>query len=229
VRARADPPRPGRRNPVTDTDVALLRSLEQEPSVVAASRRVGISRDSAVYRLQRLERVFGGPVVVSVRGGPGHGTSRLTELGDRIVRHGFDAVEHLDSHPMGPLSSPNVLHGVYHRTPGPEVVVGRHLRLRVAFEAQEGERVSVLLDPEAVLIARRRFPTSARNVLSGRVESVAPAGPPELFLVVRVGPARVRVALTAEPVRQLRLRPGVRVVLYVKATALRRVGPRARP
>jgi molybdate transport repressor ModE-like protein/molybdopterin-binding protein len=221
--------RPGRRNPVTDTDVALLRSLEQEPSVVAASRRVGISRDSAVYRLQRLERVFGGPVVVSVRGGLGHGNSRLTELGDRIVRHGFDAVEQLDTHPMAPLSSPNVLHGIYHRAPGPEVVVGRALRLRVAFDAEEGEQVSVLLDPEAILIARHRFPTSARNVLAGRVESIVPAAPQELLLTVRVGPARIRVALTAEPVRQLALRSGVRVVLYVKATALRRVGPRARP
>jgi len=216
-----------RANPVTDTDVALLRALGQEPSVVAASRRIGISRDSAVYRLRRLERAFGGPVVVSVRGGRGHGTTRLTELGDRIVRHGFDALELLEAHPLAPLSSPNLLRGTYRRTPGPEVVVSRKLRLRVAFEADEGESVSVLLDPEAILVARRRFPTSARNVLPGIVEAVRSDGSQEVTLVVRSGSARLRVALTAEPVRQLRLKPGVRVVLYVKATALRRVGPKA--
>lgn len=216
-----------RANPVTDTDVALLRSLGQEPSVVAASRRIGISRDRAVYRLRRLERAFGGPVVVSVRGGLAHGNTRLTQLGDRIVRQGFDAVELLEARPLSPLSAPNLLHGVYRRTPAPEVVVSRNLRLRVAFGAEEGEAVSVLLDPEAILVARRRFPSSARNVLPGVVEAIRPAGTLGLMLVVRAGRTRLRVAVTEEPVRQLRLRPGAPVVLYVKATALRRVGPRA--
>ena len=71
---------------VTDTDVALLRSLAREASVVAASRSVGISRDRATYRIARLERAFGGPVVTGVRGGRAHGGSCLTPLGDRIVR-----------------------------------------------------------------------------------------------------------------------------------------------
>lgn len=213
---------------VTDQDVALLRSLGQERSVVAASRRVGITRDRAVYRLDRLARAFGGPVVTSVRGGHAHGGSRLTALGDRVVRGGFDSVELLEAHPLAPLSASNVLRGVYHRAPYPEVTVGRDLHLRVAFAAEEGERVAVLLDPEAVLVARHRFASSARNVLSGTVVAVRGAGPVGRMLVVRAGPVRLRAAVTPEPVRQLGLRPGVRVVLYVKATALRRVGPTPR-
>ncbi|MFZ1023931.1 MAG: hypothetical protein WAN87_07335, partial [Thermoplasmata archaeon] len=43
-------------------------------------------------------------------------------------------------------------------------------------------------------------------------------------LLVRVGAARLRVAVTEEPIRQLHLRRGARVWLFVKATALRRVG-----
>ena len=95
-----------RTNVVTSTDVALLRSLAQDRSIAGASRRVGISRDRAVYRVERLERAFGGPVVVGVRGGSGHGGSTLTALGDRIVWGGLDSVELLDAHLLTPLPPP---------------------------------------------------------------------------------------------------------------------------
>jgi molybdate transport system regulatory protein len=212
---------------VTSTDVALLRSIARTRSLVGASRQVGISRDRAIYRVERLERAFGGPVVAGVRGGTGHGGSTLTALGDRIVHSGFDSLELLGAHPITPLAPANRLRGVYRRTPSPTVAVGGSLRLRVAFAAEDGESVSMLLDPEAVLVARHRFPSSARNVLRGTVEGVHRVrGELERLLVVRCRGARVRVALTEEPVRQLGLRPGATVWLYVKATALRRVGAR---
>ena len=217
-------------NLVTSTDVALLRALAHERSLVSASRRVGITRDRAVYRIARLARAFGGPVVESARGGAGHGGTVLTVLGDRIVRGGFASIELLDAHPLTPLATPNLLHGVYHGGPAPEVRVGRSLRLRVAFPAEDGAAVSFLLDPEAVVVARRRFPSSARNVLHGLVEGVGRARDGlDLTLLVRCSGCRLRVALTAEPVRQLGLRPGVPVWLYVKATALRRVGTPSAP
>ncbi|MGA8665150.1 MAG: TOBE domain-containing protein [Thermoplasmata archaeon] len=216
-----------RPNIVTDTDVALLRSLERERSVVAASRSVGISRDRATYRIARLEQAFGGPVVTSVRGGREHGGTRLTTLGDRIVRQGFDSVELLESRPVAPPSRSNLLRGVYHATPSPEVELGSRLRLRVAFPAEEGEPVALLLDPESILVARGKFPSSARNVLPGTIEAVHRGQDSRSTLLqVRVGSLHLRVAVTDEPVRQLHLTPGTRVWLYVKATALRRV---ARP
>jgi molybdate transport system regulatory protein len=206
---------------------AQVRHDAEERSLVAASRHIGISRDRAVYRVERLERAFGAPVVRSVRGGSGHGRTRLTALGDRIVRGGFDSVELLDARPVTPLSAPNLLHGVYRAGPSPEVQVARSLRLRVAFPADDGEAVSVLLDPEAVLVARKRFDSSARNVVEGRVESIrVEPGQLGITLVVRCGGTRLRVAMTNEPVRALGLRPGAAVFLYVKATALRRVGER---
>jgi molybdate transport repressor ModE-like protein/molybdopterin-binding protein len=210
---------------VTDTDIALLRHLARDRSVVAASRRVGISRDRATYRLARLGEAFGGPVVTSVRGGRGYGESRLTPLGDRIVRQGFDTVELLDARPVAPPSVSNLLRGVYHRGPAPSVHLAKGVQLRVAFPADEGEPVSVVLDPESILVARGKFPSSARNVLPATVEQVR-RGADALgrTLVVRAGPVRLRVAITAEPVRQLGLARGARVWLYVKATAVRRVG-----
>ncbi|MCI4343540.1 MAG: TOBE domain-containing protein [Thermoplasmata archaeon] len=214
---------------VTDTDVALLRSLAQERSVVAASRSVGISRDRAIYRLARLERAFGGPVVAAVRGGRAHGGTLLTALGDRIVRQGFDSVELLAGRPVAPLSLSNRLEGVFHRAPGPEVELGPGLRLRVAFAAEEGEPVAVLVDPEAILVARGQFPSSARNVLPGIVAKVERSrGVAGRTLLIRSGRVTFRVAVTEEPIRQLHLTPGTRVWLYVKATAVRRVSS-ARP
>ncbi|HEV2167237.1 MAG TPA: TOBE domain-containing protein [Thermoplasmata archaeon] len=216
---------------MTDTDVALLRALARDRSVVAASRSVGISRDRGTYRIARLNRAFGGPVVESDRGGRSHGESRLTELGDRIVRQGFDSVELLDGRPVSPPTTSNRFSGTYLRRPGPAVDVGGGVRLRVAFPAEEGERVSLLLDPEAILLAAHRFPSSARNVLPATVERVErSAGGLAATLHLRTGPLRWRVAVTEEPLRQLRLSPGRRVWVYVKATALRRVGrPSARP
>jgi molybdate transport repressor ModE-like protein/molybdopterin-binding protein len=210
---------------VTDTDVALLRAVARDRSVVAASRRVGITRDRAVYRLGRLRSAFGGPVVRSERGGRDHGVTRLTALGDRIVRRGFDSLELIGSHPVAPPPRSNLLRGVYRHLPTPEVAVGRGLRLRVAFPASEGERVTLLLDPEAVLIARGRFPSSARNVLRASVDSVRHGTDPSgSTLVARVGALRLRVAVTEESVRHMHLARGQPVWLYVKATALRLVG-----
>jgi molybdate transport system regulatory protein len=212
---------------VTDTDVALLRSIGRVRSVVAASRTVGISRDRAVYRLDRLEHAFGGPVVASVRGGRGHGGTVLTPLGDRILRGGFDAVEMMEARSVADAPRPNLVRGVYRVGPPPEVEVPGGVRLRVAFPGEEGERVGVALDPESIVVARRRFASSARNVLPASVRGVERrAGALDLLLRVRIGSVQLRVAVTEETVVQLGLRRGARVLLYVKATALRRVATR---
>jgi molybdopterin-binding protein len=136
----------------------------------------------------------------------------------------------LDARPVAPLSEPNRLEGVYHHATTSEVWVNPGLHLRVAFGAEEGEAVSVLLDPESILVARRRFASSARNVLAGQVMAIRSGeNPSSPVLHVRVGKVTLRVAVTAEPIRQLRLHQGTRVWLYVKATALRRIGPSRHP
>ena len=212
---------------VTDTDVALLRSIGRVRSVVAASRAVGISRDRAVYRLDRLEHAFGGPVVASERGGRTHGGTVLTALGDRIVRGGFDAVEMIHARSVADVAPPNLVRGVYRAGPPPEVEVAPRVRFRVAFAADDGSPVRVAVDPESIVVARRRFASSARNVLPATVVGIERgSGGLGRLLHVRVGPVELRVAVTEEPIRQLGLRRGARVVLYVKATALRRVARR---
>lgn len=215
---------------VTNRDIALLQALGRLGSVVAASREVGMSRDRATYRLVRLQRAFGGPVVAGQRGGRAHGATQLTALGDRLVRQGFDAVELIDGRVgSSPASPPNWLRGRFRARPVPTLELARGLRLRVTFPADDGERVRAALDPEAILVARARFDSSARNVLLAVVERVRPrAAVPAQRLTVRAGPLRLHVAVTGEALEQLALGPGARVWLYVKATALRRVAPTTR-
>ncbi|HEV2519824.1 MAG TPA: TOBE domain-containing protein [Thermoplasmata archaeon] len=212
---------------VADTDIALLRTLGRVRSIVGASRAIGITRDRATYRIARMERAFGAPVVASVRGGRGHGTSRLTPLGGRIARGGFHSIELFGGPTPAELGPTNRLRGTYHRRPAPGVELAGGVRWRVAFRAAEGERVEVLVDPQSILIARARFPSSARNVLAAIVESVRGGGFART-LHARWGAVPLRVAVTDETVRSLRLAPGARVWLYLKATAVRRSVPTAR-
>lgn len=204
-------------------DVGLLDLLSREPSLVAACARLGIRRDRGVYRLRRLGRIAGRPVVESERGGRAKGSTRLTPLGRRLLARGVGA-------PIGPRAGRslpvNRWTGRWHGSPGPRVDVAPGLSWSVDFLAREGETVTVTLEPEAVLVATARFPTSARNTLPARVTRVRSIGPGtgarRRLLEARVGRAEVRAAITAESVERLGISPGRPVVLYVKATSLRR-------
>jgi molybdate transport repressor ModE-like protein len=213
---------------VSSLDVALLARIGRTANLVAAARALGISRDRANYRLRHLARAFGGPVVATARGGSGHGGTLLTPLGDRVAHGGFDVLELGAGRRRGPVA--NRLVGTYRAGPPPSVAFGRSLSLRVAFPGRDRERVGVVVDPDAIVVARHRFESSARNVVAATVDAVRPGPDPfGRLLVARVGPVRLAVSVTPEPVRSLGLVRGRRVFLYVKATALRRVGGPAAP
>ncbi|MCI4344062.1 MAG: TOBE domain-containing protein [Thermoplasmata archaeon] len=211
-----------RATPVTEIDLALLRALTTAPTLVAACRRLGISRDRGVYRLARLARMAGGPVVASEHGGRYGGGSHLTVRGRRLLRRGADAFLLSSDGRTGPTEG-GALHGTYHARPEPTVVLGQGLVLHVAFVAHEGEPVVVAVDPEAVLLAPRAFASSARNRFSGQVLALRRRAASTREVTVAVRGHRFRAAVTNQSVRELRLARGRRVVLYVKATAIRRV------
>jgi molybdate transport system regulatory protein len=208
--------------PVTELDLALLGALTTAPTLVAACRRLGITRDRGVYRLGRLARIAGGPVVRTEHGGRFGGGSRLTPRGHALRRRGADALALATPTRDSPARS-WVLEGTYRHRPEPRVDLARGFSLRVTFEAGEGETVVVAVDPEAVLLARRAFASSARNRFVGRVDRVVRRSPATCKVAVRVGSHRLRAAVTERSVRELGLSPGRRVVLYVKATAVRRL------
>lgn len=214
---------------VTAADLELLRAVARTGSVSAASRALGITRDLGVYRLARLPRAAGGEVVASVRGGAGRGGTRLTARGWDLLRRTAGSVQVPSDREDRRLPAANRLVGRWHANPSPRLEVGPGFSLAVGFDASEGETVPVTIDPESILLARRRFATSARNVLSGTVRRVTAlggrAGRSALWLLsVGVGPVVLRALVTDRARRELGLARGARVVLYVKATAVRAVG-----
>ena len=213
---------------LTPLDIRLLDLLSREPTLVAACRSLGISRDRGAYRLRRLRRALGRPVVASRRGGEERGRSRLTALGVRLLDRGTETVEATRHGRSDASTSMTVLRGVWESRPQPSVVLSDGTRLFVDFLATPDHPVRLSLNPEAVLLASRRYPTSARNVLDGVVTEVRASGPGtggvRCLVTARVGEHRLTAAVTRTSVRNLRLRPGRRVVLYIKATAFERVG-----
>jgi molybdopterin-binding protein/molybdate transport repressor ModE-like protein len=196
---------------LTPTDVRLLGSLARTPNLVRAARAIGIERDRAVYRLQRLTRLYGRAVAVGRRGGATPGATRLTALGRRLLERAG-----------GPSTSAQRWVGSYHLGPPPRVVVGPGRELVVSFHATDGQRVTVDVDPAAFVVARRRVELSARNVLRVRVVRAVPRPGGTAELEADWAGTPVRVALTWASVERLRLTPGAWVYLYVKAVALRR-------
>lgn len=213
---------------LTPSDVALLSAVARTGSVAAACRRESISRYRGLYRLARLAEEFGGSLVTGDRGGASHGGARLTELGWALLRRGSEVLPAADAPSTRPSWGATAFRGAWHAAPFPHVDLVGGPSLAVAFHAEEGRSVTVAVDPEAVLLARESFPTSARNALPGvvrRIRHRAGALTSGLALVeVGVGGRTVGALLTDRAVRALGLAPGGRVVAYVKATAIHRVG-----
>lgn len=65
--------------------VALLEAIAREGSIAAAGRCFGMSYRRAWRLVEQLGAVAGGKVVAARPGGPGGGTARLTQAGERLV------------------------------------------------------------------------------------------------------------------------------------------------
>lgn len=209
---------------LTGLDVALLGHLSRDPSLARAVRSLGISPDRGSYRLRRLARALGTAVVAGERGGVERGRTELTSAGRTLLDAGTGAVV---GSPLRTEREELVTgRGRWLARPDPAIRLDEGPVLAVAFRAREEERVAIAIDPASILLATRRFPTSARNVLEGRLTRVrrhgAGTGGGREVAEVNVRGWRVPVAVTAAAVRSLGLRRGARVFLYVKATAVRR-------
>lgn len=196
---------------LTPTDRRLLAALRTRPSLVQAARALGITRDKAVYRLQRIRRLYGKPAAVGHRGGGAVGATTLTAFGRSLLRGG-----------EGAHRGANRWLGVYYASPSPHVDLGNGRELEVAFAARPHEHLRVEVDPESFVIARTHFESSARNVLNVTVESVRPYGPGRVRVHARWGGLRVRATVTPASVQRLRLARGRSAFFYLKAVAVRK-------
>ncbi len=217
-------PRRLREFDVTALDIEFLYALEASGNVVEACARIGITRDTGMYRLRRLRGALGLPAAVSERGGSGRGSTVLTEAGRRILVQGAGPVRLPRDAGRGKALGLNVLRGTWRSEPQPHVRLSEDIDVFVSFVAREGAVVRIAVEPEAILVARSRFRSSARNVIRGTVESVRRVDALRSILHVRV--ARnlgLDAAVTPRSERELGLRAGVPVYLYLKATAVSRL------
>ena len=201
-------------------DLALLRAIADTGSVAAAARRLGIGRDRAVYRLDRFRSVTGGAAVQSRRGGRGHGASRLTSRARRVL---------VARSTPAPTAAVTRVRGRFEGGPEPVIRLPDGQRLYVGFRARPGAMVEAMVPAESIVLAPRPIATSARNRLSARVARLSPKGPGLLLAELQAAGTRWTVALTAASVHALRLAPGRRCYLLVKATAARRVAAPVTP
>ncbi|MCI4348616.1 MAG: TOBE domain-containing protein [Thermoplasmata archaeon] len=211
---------------VEPSDLALLEEIVRRGTLVAAAVGAGMTRDRAIYRIRRLERAFGQPMVKARRGGSMPGSTELSPAGRSVLREGSTLLEVGEPVEAAPHLGANHLEGFYRSHPEPTIVAGS-VNIAVAFAARDGERVRVAFEPDSVLLAREPFASSARNAWNGRIVRVRGAGlrTGRCVVEVEIGTARLRAAVTERSLRSLGLRPGSRVTLYVKATAVRRVPP----
>ncbi len=78
----------------------LLERIGAQGSIAAAGRAMGMSYKRAWSLVDEMNRAFDQPVVLSVRGGAGHGGAELTDTGRAVIAH-FRALERLVTGPEG--------------------------------------------------------------------------------------------------------------------------------
>jgi molybdopterin-binding protein len=112
----------------------------------------------------------------------------------------------------------NVLNGRLVRTPEDVHLIIGETKIHVVSALGEGP-VAAVLRPEDILLSRQPFHSSARNILSGRVDAVDDLGM-VVLVRVRCSDFSLRAAITRSSLQELGIRPGETVVLTFKASAV---------
>jgi molybdopterin-binding protein len=84
-------------------------------------------------------------------------------------------------------------------------------------EMQTG-KISVFVDPKEIIILRKRFTSSARNILKGKITEIADAGN-VVKVTVDVGKP-FTVQITKRSLAELKLNLGMEVYLAFKASSV---------
>ncbi len=189
--------------PTSNLDPLSARYIEDQLAALARAGRTIILTTHNIIQARLLgSRLFflnNGEIVQS--GTPGqvlqnpatldvaHFASITNVLNGRLARTGEDA---------GLEVGGTMIHVVSALAPGP---------------------VAAVLRPEDILLSREPFHSSARNVLTGRVEAVSDLG---MFVLVQIrcGEMSLRAAITRSSLQELGIRPGETVVLTFKASAV---------
>lgn len=66
--------------------IDLLRIVDEEGSISAAARRMGIGYRRAWFLIETVQRCFETPLVVKTRGGSSQGGAQITDFGKELIR-----------------------------------------------------------------------------------------------------------------------------------------------
>lgn len=203
-------------------DAALLRAVDEHGSLNAATGALGRSYARGHARLKDLEAAFG-PLVVSQRGGPNGGGSRLTG-GARDLLARFERLQTAFSGTA--RAEETVLDGYVVTREGELATVRTAAGRMRALTPPDAERVEVTLRADAVTLqvpdgSPPADATSARNRLRGSVTSID-CGKAVARVAVDVGlDAPLAALVTVDSVERLDLDQRTEVVASIKATATR--------
>jgi 8-oxo-dGTP diphosphatase len=93
---------------VSDGRATLLRKIREQGSMSKAAKEMGMSYRHAWEVLQRISENAGGDIVTSTRGGREGGVTKLTELGETILREYDSKAESLESQLQNHWRKPSV-------------------------------------------------------------------------------------------------------------------------
>jgi len=182
---------------------ALLDAVTRLGSVSAAARSMGLDASNAHRHLRAAEARAGTRLVERRQGSA---RSHITRAARSRIGAGSRGL-------TGRALAFDAAEGT---TP---VVISRRM-LHVAGRLPEGA-VTLHVRPEDVTLTRTAPATSARNALPGHVVTLHEEEREGTWRVdIACGGLRVTALITRGALRELRLRPGSRVVAVVKATAL---------
>ena len=188
-----------------DRTRALLTAIRRAGSIAAAARALGMDASNARRHLATAAERAGAPLVAARRGGADRGRASLTPNGVRLlgVSHG---------RLVGVAQAYDARAGVT-----PVRCGGR--TLYAAGRIPEGP-VELRIPPEHVVLARAAPDSSARNALPAQVMTVTASEEGIYVIELQAGALRLASRVTRAARRELRLRPGSRVVAMLKATSL---------
>lgn len=206
---------------VSREDVALLRAIDEEGSLNAASDALGRSFSRAHSRLATLEEAAG-TLVERQRGGAAGGGSELTD-GSRGLLRRFARLEASLAGPAG--TEGLVLRGRVTARDGELATVETDIGTVETLLFEETTEVQVTVPSDALTLqspssAPTAAETSARNRYVGTVETLDEQES-IAFVTVALDGEAVQALVTAESVRALELDEGAAVVVSFKATAAR--------
>lgn len=210
----------GKEVPVDHERFMLLKLIDERGSISSASHDSGIPYRSALAYIRRLEEILGTRIVKTRRGGRGGGGgSRLTETGKKIVREYIKLKKGLERH-----SASNEIRGVVKEVledGGIRIQAGSSIIEAAGYDdVVEGEAVTLLIEPEDIVIMPERQVSSMRNVIPGTVKGMEMQGD-TVTVKIDIGDGlELDTSITSRSLKSLKLKLGMNIFAGFKAVAV---------